>query len=123
MGAKKRCATDCWRQAVAKLLSERTKAFVHTISMRKKSGTIVALPSPAVLQPLAAVPCFNDDVDMIAGDCPVSCAWQTLWSLLHRCQQLALLLLSPLKRHALPRSARPRRAPTWLIVLHMLLNI
>lgn len=70
--AKKRCAAGCWRQSVAKLLSERTKAFVHTISERKKSGKIAALPAPApVTQPAAAVRDGSGDVDLCAGDRPV----------------------------------------------------
>ncbi len=67
--AKKRCATGCWRQGVAKLLSERTKAFVHTISERKKSGRVAPLPPPSqAAQPVAARDPDSGDVALIEGD-------------------------------------------------------
>ena len=50
---------------MAKLLSERTKAFVHTISERKKSGKVTALPPlPATLVSVA-----DAHADLIGGQC------------------------------------------------------
>ena len=71
--AKKRCEAGCWRQGAAKLLSERTKAFVHTISERKKSGKIAPLPPLVVSQPIALLAPSSSDIDMITGAAPLVC--------------------------------------------------
>ncbi len=70
---KKRCATGCWRQGVAKLLSERTKAFVHTISERKKSGRVAPLPPSLATQHVAVRGRDSGDVALIEGAAQFVC--------------------------------------------------